>query len=102
MAGVFLTHFNGGIGPSEAGVMKSVRYVALVAVGGMSSLWGALLWGTVLSFLSLRGAFGTYDDAVFGAILVLVMIFAPNGLARTPFGGRLLDLFRRRADRGSP
>ncbi|MFA6109827.1 MAG: branched-chain amino acid ABC transporter permease, partial [Candidatus Latescibacterota bacterium] len=37
MAGVFLTHFNGGIGPSEAGVMKSVRYVALVAVGGMAS-----------------------------------------------------------------
>ena len=28
IAGVFLTHFNGGIGPSEAGIMKSVSYVA--------------------------------------------------------------------------
>jgi len=28
IAGVFLTHFNGGIGPSEASIMKSVRYVA--------------------------------------------------------------------------
>src|SRR5512143_4010946 len=41
VAGVFLTHYNGGIGPSEASIMKSVRYVAIVAVGGMANLWGA-------------------------------------------------------------
>ncbi|WP_456385377.1 branched-chain amino acid ABC transporter permease [Desulfolithobacter sp.] len=80
LAGVFLTHYNGGIGPSEASVMKSVRYVALVAVGGMANLWGTLIMGVVLTFLSLRGVFGSYDDAVFGAILILVMLFAPNGI----------------------
>jgi branched-chain amino acid transport system permease protein len=79
-AGVFLTHYNGGIGPSEAGVMKSVRYVAIVAVGGMANIWGALIMGVVLNFLSLRGVFGSYDDAVFGAILILIMLFAPNGI----------------------
>lgn len=85
MAGVFLTHYNGGIGPSEAGVMKSVRYVAIVAVGGMANLWGAMLMGTALNFLSLRGVFGSYDDAVFGLILILIMLFAPNGILRLPF-----------------
>ena len=80
VAGVCLTHYNGGIGPSEAGVMKSVRYVAIVAVGGMAHLWGALTMGVVLNFLSLRGIFGSYDDAVFGAILILIMLFAPNGI----------------------
>lgn len=80
IAGIFLTHFNGGIGPSEASIMKSVRYVAIVAVGGMANLWGAILASVVLSFLSLRGCFGSYDEAVFGAILVLVMLFAPNGI----------------------
>jgi len=80
IAGVCLTHYNGGIGPSEAGVMKSVRYVAIVAVGGMAHLWGALTMGIVLNFLSLRGIFGSYDDAVFGAILILIMLFAPNGI----------------------
>ncbi|PIE58918.1 MAG: branched-chain amino acid ABC transporter permease [Desulfobulbus propionicus] len=80
LAGVFLTHYNGGIGPSEASVMKSVRYVALVAVGGMTNLWGALLAGVVLTFLSLRGVFGSYDDAVFGLILIGVMLFAPKGM----------------------
>ena len=60
--------------------MKSVRYVAIVAVGGMAHLWGALTMGIVLNFLSLRGIFGSYDDAVFGAILILIMLFAPNGI----------------------
>ncbi len=82
LAGVLLTHFNGGIGPSEAGVMKSVRYVAIVAIGGMANLWGALSMSLVLNYLSLRGYFGTYDDAVFGAILILIMLFAPDGLLR--------------------
>jgi branched-chain amino acid transport system permease protein len=80
LAGVLLTHFNGGIGPSEASVMKSVKYVAIVAVGGMGSLWGSLTASAVLNFLSLRGYFGSFDDAVFGAILILVMLFSPEGI----------------------
>ncbi len=79
VAGVLLTHYNAGIGPSEAGVMKSVRYVA---IGGMANLWGALSMSLVLNYLSLRGYFGTYDDAVFGGILILIMLFAPDGLLR--------------------
>jgi branched-chain amino acid transport system permease protein len=82
VAGVFLTHYNGGIGPSEASVMKSVRYVAIVAVGGMANLWGTLVASLVLNFLSLRGYFGTFDDAVFGTVLVLMMLFAPEGILR--------------------
>ncbi len=82
-AGIFMTHFNGSIGPGEANVMKSIRYVSIVAVGGMANLWGTLVMGLILNFLSLRGVFGTYDDAVFGAILILVMIFAPDGFIRT-------------------
>jgi branched-chain amino acid transport system permease protein len=88
IAGVLLTHYNGGIGPSEASVMKSVRYVAIVAVGGMANLRGALAMGTVLTFLSLRGYFGSLDDLVFGGILLGMMIFAPEGIV----GG---DLWRR-------
>jgi branched-chain amino acid transport system permease protein len=100
-AGVMLTHYNGGIGPSEAGVMKSVRYVAIVAVGGMANIWGTLIMGTFLNFLSLRGVFGSYDDAVFGAILILIMIFAPDGILKLPIMQKLgqkirLVFFRRR------
>jgi branched-chain amino acid transport system permease protein len=94
LAGVLLTHFNGGIGPSEASVMKSVRYVAIVAIGGMANLWGALLMSLVLNYLSLRGYFGTFDDTVFGIILVLIMLFAPDGLLRRHLLADLKRLFR--------
>jgi branched-chain amino acid transport system permease protein len=80
VAGVFMTHFNGGIGPSEAGVMKSVTYVAIVAVRGMANLWGALSMGIVLNYLSLRGYFGSYDELFFGCILIVIMLFFPDGL----------------------
>ncbi|HEX9051720.1 MAG TPA: branched-chain amino acid ABC transporter permease [Anaeromyxobacter sp.] len=89
IGGVFLTHYNAGIGPGEAGVMKSVRYVAIVAVGGMGSLLGTVATSAVLSFLSLRGYFGTLDDAVFGAVLVLVMLFSPEGILRLDARGAL-------------
>jgi branched-chain amino acid transport system permease protein len=80
IAGALLTHYNGGIGPSEASVMKSVRYVAIVAVGGMANLAGSLVMGAILNFLSLRGYFGTYDDLVFGGILLAMMLFSPEGV----------------------
>jgi branched-chain amino acid transport system permease protein len=81
VGGACLVHFNGGIGPGEASVMKSVRYLALVAAGGMGNLWGTLGVSAVLTFLSLRGVFGLYDDLFFGAILTAVMLFAPNGIS---------------------
>jgi branched-chain amino acid transport system permease protein len=105
VAGVLLTHYNGGIGPSEASVMKNVRYVAIVAVGGMANLWGALIMGSVLNFLSLRGYFGSFDDAVFGTILIAIMLFAPNGIIGKDLGGtlkRILPAGKRKAADGTP
>jgi branched-chain amino acid transport system permease protein len=95
LAGVFATHYRAGIGPSEAAAFKSIRYVAIVAAGGMTNLWGALVMGVLLNFLSLRGVFGSYDDAVFGAILIAIMLFAPDGLVRVP---RLYRRIRKRFD----
>jgi branched-chain amino acid transport system permease protein len=94
VAGVFLTHFNGGIGPSESSIMKSVRYVSIVAVGGMASLWGALIMSAVLNFLSLRGYFGSFDDAVFGGILILIMLFLPDGILKIDVKTLVKKLFR--------
>ncbi|HNV20037.1 MAG TPA: branched-chain amino acid ABC transporter permease [Candidatus Hydrogenedentes bacterium] len=79
LAGVLLTHYTGGVNPSEAGAMKSVRYVALAAAGGTTNLWGAAVVSIVLNFLSLRGWFGSYDNAVFGALLIAIVSLAPEG-----------------------
>ena len=79
MAGVFFTHYTAGIGPSEAGALKSVRYVALAAAGGMSRLWGVTGMSTPLNYLSLRGLFGSYDNAVFGVLLIAIVSLTPEG-----------------------
>jgi branched-chain amino acid transport system permease protein len=101
VGGIFLTHYNGSIGPSEVTGMKSVRYVAIVAVGGMDNLWGALLMSVLLNFLSLRGYFGSYDDAVFAAILLVIMLFFPEGLLRAPGLRKVVSLFRGAKPRGA-
>ena len=49
-----------------------------------------------LNYLSLRGYFGSYDDLVFGGILILIMLFAPEGLLRR----KLLEDFQRVFARG--
>lgn len=79
IAGVFYTHYAGGIGPSEASVLKSVRYVALAAAGGMANLWGVALISTLINYLSLRDWFGSYDNAVFGGLLITIVSIAPEG-----------------------
>jgi len=95
MAGVFFTHYTGGIAPSEAGVLKSVRYVALAAAGGMANLWGVTVMSIALNYFSLRGWFGSYDNAVFGAILILIISLAPEGPLK-PLGLWLRRLVGRR------
>lgn len=78
-AGVLFTHYTGSIGPSEAGPFKSVRYLVLAAAGGMSNLWSAAIVSMTLIYLSLRDWFGSYDSAVFGLILIIIMSIAPEG-----------------------
>ena len=95
VGGSFLTHYSGGIGPGEAAVMKSVRYVAIVAVGGMGSLWGTVATSLALNFLSLRGYFGTLDDAVFGVVLLVVMLFSPDGILQLDVRGWVVALVAR-------
>jgi branched-chain amino acid transport system permease protein len=65
----------------------------------MTSIWGAVSMSLILNYFSLRGSFGTYDDAVFGAILILIMLFAPDGLIRTQLLGDLKSFFKRRSNK---
>jgi branched-chain amino acid transport system permease protein len=82
LGGAFLVHFNAAIGPTDIDVMKSVRFVSVVAVGGMDNLWGVIYFGIFLNFISLRQVFGSFDDIFFGLILIVIMLFLPRGLIR--------------------
>jgi len=97
LAGSLHAH-NAGIGyinPSEFSFLVSVQLLVMVVVGGMASVWGALLGAVVIQLLknwmldldkAHHVAFGLVlkglDPIVFGATLIIVMILLPQGLAR--------------------
>jgi branched-chain amino acid transport system permease protein len=51
---------------------------------------------TVLTFLSLRGYFGTFDDAVFGVILIVIMLFSPQGILQFDLKAMVNKLVKKR------
>lgn len=71
----------GSLQPGGFGFMKSIEILVMVVLGGMGSMLGSILSGTVLTVLpeALRG-FSEYRMVVYSAVLILMMIFKPTGL----------------------
>ncbi len=93
LAGSLYAHVLNFIAPASFGFMFSIKLVSMVVVGGMASIWGSLLGAAVLTVLpEVLAFFHDYEAVIFGAILMVVMIFLPRGLVRG-----ILDLweFRR-------
>ncbi|MBI5845965.1 MAG: branched-chain amino acid ABC transporter permease [Deltaproteobacteria bacterium] len=83
LAGFFYAHSVMFISPGSFSFLVSVRLVAMVVIGGMASIWGALLGAGLLTLLpELLHAVAEYEMAVYGFILIVVMIFFPEGLVR--------------------
>jgi branched-chain amino acid transport system permease protein len=82
VAGALYAHYVTFVSPGSFGFHTSVQLVTMVVLGGMASLWGAVLGALFLTFLpeALR-AIENFDILVYGAILVLCMMFLPGGLA---------------------
>ncbi len=81
LAGSLYAHFAMFISPTSFTFLHSVKFVTMVVIGGVASLWGALLGAALLSVLpEILTVFEDYDVLVFGTILVAIMIFLPEGL----------------------
>ncbi|MGA7874075.1 MAG: branched-chain amino acid ABC transporter permease, partial [Desulfoferrobacter sp.] len=63
-------------------LMWSIRFVLMVMVGGMQSLWGALLGTVLLTFVGNEWlqVFADFEVLVYGTILLVVALFLPQGL----------------------
>jgi branched-chain amino acid transport system permease protein len=83
LAGSYYAHTLNFIAPSSFGFMFSIELVTMVVLGGMASIWGSLLGAGVLTVLpEVLAAFHDFEVIIFGAILMVVMIFLPRGLVR--------------------
>jgi branched-chain amino acid transport system permease protein len=98
-AGAFVAAYNQGAFPSQFDFNISVFLLCMVILGGMGSLWGVVVAGTILAWLNVEGLanIGTwlnnnifpasrqidvpkYTFGIYGVIIVLMMLFRPTGL----------------------
>lgn len=81
VAGVFFAAKYTFVSPESFTFLESVRVLSMVVLGGMGSLPGAILGAFLLTVLPeiLRGL-ASYRMLIFGAALVVMMIFRPQGL----------------------
>ncbi len=117
LAGALYAPFIGYLAPGGFDFLRSVFFVIIVVLGGMGSLTGTVLSGIGLTFLqealrtnakewsqSVASLFGNasgvsldlvpMSQVLFGLVLVLLMIFRPEGLLGSS-ELRLTKLFRR-------
>lgn len=93
VAGSLYAHYYGIVTPKTFDIFYSVEVVTMCIVGGMGSVWGGLLGAAFLTPLpQVLHFFEEYKDIFYGGVLVVILIFLPQGLAG-------LKLFRRGARR---
>ena len=101
IAGAYYASFKSGAFPSDFYFNISIFLLCMVILGGMGSIWGVLVAGTVLGWLNIEGLaiignklndalFGPvfdvqievpkYQFGIYGIIIVLMMLFRPTGL----------------------
>ncbi|MBR1221628.1 branched-chain amino acid ABC transporter permease [Bradyrhizobium sp. U87765 SZCCT0131] len=82
LAGGLYTYFTQFIVPDSFGFILSVTLMAMVVIGGNGSTWGVVVATIILTLLPEAFRFiNEYRLLIFGGLLVLVMRFAPGGLA---------------------
>jgi len=95
IAGGLYSHFLTFIHPLDFGFQLSVVALAYVAIGGIETLWGALLGAVFLIGFSESIRFvGEYRLMLYGALMVIVMIVRPRGLIDKNLLIRIRGFFR--------
>jgi branched-chain amino acid transport system permease protein len=96
IAGAYYASFKTATFPNDFRFDISVFILCMVILGGMGNIWGVIVGGAFLAYLNqeglgniggwLNGHLNTnidvplYQFGIFGAILVIVMLFKPEGL----------------------
>ena len=93
LAGTLWGHYTTFISPGDFTLLETILVLLIVVLGGKGTEWGPVLGAVVLiffqeslRFLRLPAEWTRYlaplQQMIFGALLVLVMIFRPDGLVR--------------------
>lgn len=90
ISGGLYAHYVGILDPQPFGFHESILFITMVVVGGMSSIWGAVIGSVIVHLVLSEGLIalsrkypdlkGDVDTIVFGVILILIVLFMPQGL----------------------
>jgi len=105
LAGSLYAHFQAAVSPGPFSFVGSLELVVMSVVGGISSIWGAPFGAAMVLILKelirtrmhdiLRGAGGEHEVIAFGILVVVIMIFMPEGL--TAGGLKLIRKLQRKS-----
>ena len=81
ISGVLYASFNSFVSPSTVALAQSVKGLLMVIVGGVGTLFGGVVGAAVIIVLeNVVSSFTERWSMVLGALFVLTMIFAPEGV----------------------
>lgn len=86
IAGAFYTNYMGYIDPNVVFALHDISIITImiVMVGGVATFWGPFVGAIIMVFLaefirSIPGL-GTAHQTLFGILLIVIIIFLPNGI----------------------
>ncbi|MEV0162838.1 amino acid/amide ABC transporter membrane protein 2 (HAAT family) [Nonomuraea fuscirosea] len=92
LAGGIYCFYTGYVAPGSFPVLISIQYIVMAVVGGLGTIWGAVVGATAITLLvqgldrlaSLPGmptyAPSVLSYAVYALVLIVVVLFMPRGL----------------------
>lgn len=86
IAGSLYAHYLNFLNPSTFDLFFAIKLLIMIALGGMHSIWGAIIGAIIFTFLNYEWLhfFKEFEVIIYGAILLLVTIFLPDGLVGLP------------------
>jgi branched-chain amino acid transport system permease protein len=93
VSGSLYAHYLNFVNPSSFDLFVSIKLIIMIILGGMHSLWGAIVGAVLITFLSYEWLhyFEEAEVMVYGAIVLLIVIFLPEGVISVP--RRVVDLW---------
>jgi branched-chain amino acid transport system permease protein len=80
-AGALETHINFFVDPTEYGIGRTIQILTFAVVGGTTNVFGPIVGAVFLTSLpEIVRQFAAYRDVVNGVILILIIIFRPQGI----------------------
>jgi branched-chain amino acid transport system permease protein len=82
LGGVLYAHYITVISPESFEVFFSLVVVTMVVAGGLTYVWGGVLGAFLFTVLpEVLQAFEDYSIVIYGFILLLILMFMPQGIA---------------------